>query len=150
MPQSLVKNYVHLIFSTKDRQDLIDKAIQDELYAYVGGICKEMECYPYAIGGVENHIHILCLLSKKVALVDLLKTVKAQSSRWIKTKGKKYQKFYWQKGYGAFSINPSEISLVKDYIYRQEEHHQKKTFKQELLYFLNKYDVPYNEKYMWD
>jgi REP element-mobilizing transposase RayT len=150
MPQSLVKNYVHLIFSTKDRQNLIDKAIQNELYAYVGGICKEIECYPYAIGGVENHIHILCLLSKKVALVDLLKTVKAQSSRWIKTKGKKYQKFYWQKGYGAFSINPSEISFVKDYIYRQEEHHRKKTFKQELLYFLNKYDVAYDERYMWD
>ena len=150
MPQSLVKNYVHLIFSTKNREPFIDKNIQNELYAYIGGICKQLECYPYAIGGVEDHIHILCLLSKKIALVELLKTVKAKSSLWIKTKGKEYQCFYWQNGYGAFSVNPSEILLVKKYIDNQEEHHNKNTFKYELRYFLNKYDVPYDERYVWD
>jgi REP element-mobilizing transposase RayT len=94
MPQSLVKNYIHLVFSTKYRQPFIDKTIQPELYAYIGGICKDLECYPYAIGGIEDHIHILCLLSRKMALSKLLELTKANSSRWIKTKGERYEDFY--------------------------------------------------------
>jgi len=86
MPQSLVKNFVHLVFSTKHRQPFIDKAIQPELYAYIGGICKNHECYSYAIDGIEDHIHILCLLSKKMPLHKLPEVVKSNSSRWIKTK----------------------------------------------------------------
>lgn len=150
MPQSLVKNYVHLVFSTKHRQPFIDKNIQPELYAYIGGICKNHECYPYAIGGIEDHIHILCLLSKKLPLYKLLEVVKSNSSRWIKTKGKKYKDFYWQGGYGAFSVNPSEISIVKKYIDNQEERHKKISFKDEFRAFLKKYEVEYDEQYVWD
>ena len=150
MPQSLVKNYVHLVFSTKYRQPFIDKIIQPKLYAYINGICQQNECYLYAIGGIEDHIHILCLLSKKMALYKLLETVKSNSSRWIKTKGKNYQDFYWQEGYGAFSVNPSEISIVKKYIDNQEKHHKQRDFKNEFRAFLNKYEVEYDERYLWD
>lgn len=150
MPQSLVKNYVHLVFSTKYRQPLIDKVIQPELYAYIGGVCKNQECYPYAIGGIEDHIHILCLLSKKIPLYKLLEVVKSNSSRWIKTKGQAYKNFYWQGGYGAFSVNPSQTHIVKRYINNQEEHHKKKSFKEEFRAFLKKYEVEYDERYVWD
>ena len=150
MPQSLVKNYIHLVFSTKNRQPFIDKTIQSEFYAYIGGICKSYECYPHAIGGIEDHIHILCTLSKKLPLYKLLEVVKSNSSRWIKTKGEAYENFYWHGGYGAFSINPSEISIVKKYIDNQEERHKKISFQDEFRAFLKKYDVEYNEKYVWD
>lgn len=150
MPQSLVKNFVHLVFSTKHRQPFIDKTIQPELYAYIGGICKNHECYPYAIGGIEDHIHILCLLSKKMPLYKLPEVVKSNSSRWIKTKGKAYQNFYWQSGYGAFSVNPSEIEVVKNYIANQEEHHKSRGFQDEYRAILKKYEVEYDEFYVWD
>lgn len=150
MPQSLVRNYVHITFSTKYRQKFITKDIEEELFSYIGGICKDMECYPVTIGGYLNHIHILCLLSQKVALMNLLKDVKSFSSGWIKTKDPKFHNFYWQNGSGAFSVYPNEIDIVKRYILTQEKHHLKKTFKEEYLEFLNKYNVDYDERYVWD
>ena len=96
MPQSLVKNYVHLIFSTKYREHLIYPPVEDELYAYLGGECKRLECQPIKIGGYTDHIHILCMLSKKIALMKLLEQIKSNSSKWMKTKGKELEGFYWQ------------------------------------------------------
>ena len=150
MPQSLVKNYLHITFSTKNRSPFIDNEVKDELFNYLGGICKNMECNPVQVGGVEDHIHILCLLSRKIALMKLIEELKSHSSKWIKTKGSKYQKFYWQKGYGSFSVNPSEIETVVNYIQNQNEHHKKKTYKDEYLAFLKKYHVEYDERYVWD
>ncbi len=150
MPQSLVKNYVHLTFSTKNRLPFIDKNISKELYRYIGGICVNLECNPIIIGGYKDHIHILCLLSRKIALMKLIEEVKSHSSKWIKMKGVKYQNFYWQRGYGGFSVNPTEIQTVKDYILNQEEHHKTNTFKDEYSAFLKKYNVDYDEKYVWD
>ena len=150
MGQSLVKNYVHLVFSTKHRQPFIVPDIEDELHAYMGGICKDMECPPIKIGGYIDHVHILCMLSKKLALMKLLEEIKTNSSLWIKTKGEEYVNFYWQNGYGAFSVNPSEVNLVIDYIARQHEHHRKKTFQEEYRAFLKKYEVEYDERYVWD
>ena len=109
MPQSLVKNYIHITFSTKERHPFIDKSIDDELYAYLAGICKKQESFPVEIGGTEDHVHILCLLSRKIALMKLVEELKSHSSNWMKTKGNKFQNFYWQNGYGGFSVNPSEI-----------------------------------------
>lgn len=106
MPQSLIKNYIHIIYSTKNRMPLIDENIEDELHFYIGGICKNLQCNPIVVGGYKDHVHILCLLSKKIALMKLLEEIKSHSSKWIKTKGKAYDGFYWQSGYGAFSINP--------------------------------------------
>ncbi len=150
MGQSLVKNYVHLVFSTKHRQPFIVPAIEDELHAYMGGICRDMECPPIKIGGYIDHVHILCMLSKKLALMKLLEEIKTNSSLWIKTKGEAYVNFYWQNGYGAFSVNPSEVNIVIDYIARQHEHHRKKTFQEEYRAFLKKYEVEYDERYVWD
>ena len=150
MPQSLTKVYVHLVFSTKYRQPLIDDAIKDELYAYLGGVCNELECYSVRVGGYYDHIHILCALSKKIALMKLLEEVKKRSSKWIKTKGSAYHEFYWQDGYGAFSVNPSELDGVVRYIDNQCQHHQQTTFEDECRGIYRKYDMEYDERYVWD
>ncbi len=150
MPQSLVRNYLHITFSTKNRQPLIYPEIEDELYTYLGGICYKLECNPILVGGHKDHVHILCLLSQKIALMSLLEKVKSHSSKWIKTKGNRYKKFYWQNGYGAFSVNPAEIDVVRQYIANQKEHHKKRTFQEEYLAFLKKYQVDYDERYIWD
>lgn len=150
MPQSLVKNYVHIIYSTKGRQPLINNDINGELYSYIGGICKNLGCYPVKVGGHTDHIHLLCLLSQKIPLMKLLEETKSHSSKWIKTKGRLYSNFYWQNGYGAFSVNPAEVDVVKNYIQNQEEHHSRKTFQQEYRDFLKKYEVSYDERYVWD
>lgn len=150
MGQSLVKNYIHIIFSTKLRLPLIHPPHQDELYSYIGGICKALECPPIKIGGYTDHIHILCMLSKKIALMKLLEEIKSHSSKWMKTKNTTLKNFYWQNGYGAFSVNPSEIDKVIAYIENQKEHHQKKIFQDEYRELLKKYEVEYDERYLWD
>jgi putative transposase len=150
MGQSLVKNYIHIIFSTKHRAELIHPPVQNELYSYIGGICNEMECPPIKIGGYTDHIHILTMLSKKIALMKLLEEVKSHSSKWMKTKGKELKNFYWQNGYGAFSVNPSDLDRVIADIENQEAHHRKKTFQNEYKAFLKKYNVEYDERYVWD
>ncbi len=135
---SLSKVYVHIIFSTKNRQNLIDDRIENLLYEYLGGICKGLECNPVKVGGHKNHVHLLCLLSRKVAQMKLLEEIKKQSSKWIKTKDQAYSNFYWQDGYGIFSINPSETDKVIDYIQLQQEHHKHKSFQDEFIAFLKK------------
>jgi len=150
MGQSLVKNYVHIIFSTKHREPLILPQIEDELYKYLGGICKQMECTSIRIGGYLDHVHILCMLSKKIALMKLLEEMKSHSSKWMKTKGIMFKNFYWQNGYGAFSVNPAQVDRVIAYIENQKEHHKKKTFQNEYKAFLTRYQVEYDERYIWD
>ncbi len=150
MGQSLVKNYIHIVFSTKYRQPLIFPPYEQELHSYLGGICKNLECYPIKIGGYTDHIHILCVLSKKIALMKLLEEVKSHSSKWMKTKDISLENFYWQDGYGAFSVNPHEVNRVIRYIVNQHEHHNKKTFQEEYRSFLKKFNIEYNEQYVWD
>jgi REP element-mobilizing transposase RayT len=150
MGQSLVKNYVHIIFSTKHREPLILPQIEDELYKYLGGICKQMECTSIRIGGYLDHVHILCMLSKKIALMKLLEEMKSHSSKWMKSKGIMFKNFYWQNGYGAFSVNPAQVDRVIAYIENQKEHHKKKTFQNEYKAFLTRYQVEYDERYIWD
>jgi REP element-mobilizing transposase RayT len=135
MSQSLSKVYVHITFSTKNRYPFIDDNIKEELWNYIGGICKALECEPLRVGGHNDHIHICCLLSKKMTQIKLLEEVKKESSKWIKTKDKKYSKFYWQDGYGIFSVNPYEVEKVVKYIENQHEHHKKCTFKERPLCF---------------
>ncbi|MBL7840738.1 MAG: IS200/IS605 family transposase [Cyclobacteriaceae bacterium] len=150
MGQSLVKNYVHLVFSTKHRQPLINPPVEEELHAYLGGICNRLECTVIKVGGYTDHIHILCMLSKKIALIKLMEELKSHSSKWIKEKGRRYADFYWQNGYGAFSVNPAEVDTVIAYISNQHEHHSKKTFQDEHRALLKKYDIAYDERYVWD
>ena len=115
----------------------------------MGGICKGLDCNPVKVGGHKNHVHLLCLLSRKVAQMKLLEEIKKQSSKWIKTKGQAYSNFYWQDGYGIFSINPTETDKVVDYIQLQQEHHKHKSFQDEFIAFLKKYQVKYDERYIW-
>ena len=150
MSQSLSKVYVHIVFSTKNHQNLIDDKIESSLDEYLGGICKDLECYPVQVGGYKNHIHILCLLSRNIAQMKLLEELKKGSSKWIKTKGENYKNFYWQDGYGIFSVNPSEVDVAKNYIKNQKEHHKNISFKDELRAFFKKYNVEYDERYVWD
>jgi REP element-mobilizing transposase RayT len=150
MGQSLVKNYIHLVFSTKYRQPFIQPPVEAELHAYLGGICNQLECQPVKVGGYTDHIHLLCMLSKKLALMKLVEEVKSHSSKWIKTKGDAYKDFYWQNGYGAFSVNPSQTDRVVEYIANQHEHHRKRTFQEEYRIFLRKYQIEYDERYVWD
>jgi REP element-mobilizing transposase RayT len=150
MPQSLVKNYLHITFSTKGRYPFIDKTIANELYAYLAEICKKGESYPVEIGGTEDHVHILCLLSRKTTLMKLVEELKSYSSKWIKGKGIRFKDFYWQNGYGGFSVNPSQVETVRRYILNQEKHHRQKNFQEEYRAFLNKYHVEYDERFVWD
>lgn len=112
MGQSLVQNYIHIVFSTKYRQPLIHPPVEAELHSYLGGVCNNLGCQSIIVGGYTDHIHILCRLSTKIALMKMLEEVKSHSSKWIKTKGEDYGNFYWQDGYGAFSVNPSQIDAV--------------------------------------
>ena len=150
MAQSLSKVYIHLTFSTKNRMPLIDEQIAPRLMEYLGGVCKQLNCIPIQIGGAKDNVHILCLLSKKITQIKLVEEVKKSSSKWIKTIAPSYRNFYWQDGYGIFSVNPSEVEVVIDYIKNQEEHHKKRTFQKEFLAFLKKYNIEFNEQYLWD
>ncbi|MDB4583470.1 IS200/IS605 family transposase [Draconibacterium sp.] len=150
MPQSLVKNYIHITFSTKNRFPFIDDVVKDELYNYLGGTCKELESPSIIVGGAKDHVHLLVNLSRKIALMSLIEKLKTHSSKWIKTKGQDFKSFYWQHGYGGFSVNPNQIDIVKKYIMNQEIHHKKLTFQDEYRAFLKEYNVEYDERYVWD
>ncbi len=123
---------------------------EQDLYAYIGGICNELDCTPVKIGGYTDHIHILCTLSKNISLVKLISTIKADSSKWMKTKHPSLSNFYWQTGYGAFSVNATDVDNVIAYIADQHIHHTKLTFQEEYRAFLKKYKVAYKEEYVWD
>lgn len=150
MSQSLVKNYIHIVFSTKYRQPLIHPPAESELHSYLGGTCNNLDCQSIKVGGYTDHVHILCMLSKKIALIKLVEEVKSHSSKWMKTKGDAYRDFYWQDGYGAFSVNPYHVDTVIQYIANQHEHHRRKTFEEKYRAFLKKYKVVYDERYVWD
>lgn len=149
MGQSLVKNYIHIVFSTKYRESLINPPIERELYSYLAGICNNLECYPVVIGGYTDHVHILCMLSKKIALMKLVEEVKSHSSKWIKTKDESLKNFYWQDGYGAFSVNPRGLDIVIDYINKQHEHHTGKSFQEEYIGLLEEHSAAFDERYVW-
>jgi len=150
MGQSLAQNYVHIVFSTKNREALIYPPHESALHAYIGGVCKTLASPVLIVGGYTDHIHILCMLSRKMALMTLVQKVKAYSSKWMKTQNESLENFFWQDGYGAFSVNPSQIAIVLHYIKNQHEHHRKKTFQEEYRAFLKKYQVSYNEDYVWE
>ncbi len=129
---------------------LITKAIQPKLYRYMAAVCVDYQCYPKAIGGIEDHMHLLFLLSKNIAIKKIVSEIKSSSSKWIKTQGEIYGDFYWQVGYGAFSVSQSVVPTVIRYIDNQEAHHKKQTFKKEYIGLLKKHKLEYDEKYLWD
>ena len=148
MSQSLSKNYIHLTFSTKYRKDSIRKEDLPEMFSYISGILKNIDCPSIIVGGITNHIHVLCVLNKNIALTKMVEEIKKSSSKWIQGKGIYYHWFAWQEGYGAFSVSQSKVDVVTRYIGRQEEHHKKISFEDELKIFLKEYGVEYNEQYL--
>ncbi len=150
MGQSLVENYVHLVFSTKHRENLILKPRDKDLFRYIAVVSKSLECPAVAVGGYLDHIHILCRLSTKLALMTYVQKVKANSSRWYKTLDSSLQHFYWQDGYAAFSVSKKEVPRVVHYIQNQENHHKSKGYKKEILAMLKEKGMDYNEQYLWD
>ena len=151
MSQSLAKILVHIVFSTKNRQTFLqDEAIRGELHAYTIGVLKSLESPSIAINSVEDHIHILCLLSRKIAVMKLVEEIKTSTSKWIKTKGQTYRGFYWQGGYGAFSVSESKREEVQRYIQHQAEHHRRLTFQEEFRQLCVKHGIEIDERYVWE
>ena len=151
MPQSLAKILVHLIFSTKNRFPfLTEEPIRSELNSYLAGVLREWDSPAIPAGSVKDHVHILCALSKNHAMCKIVEEIKRSSSKWIKTKDPQFEKFQWQNGYGAFSVSQSDAESVRAYILHQDEHHRTRTFQEEFRLFLERYQVPYDERYVWD
>ncbi len=146
MASTLTNILLHVVFSTKERRGLITVDLREDLYPYIGGIIRGEKGVPIAIGGTKDHIHILAKFPASVSVSDLLRRIKGNSSKRIKDKGRP---FAWQRGYAAFSVSQSLSGKVKTYIQRQEEHHLKNTFQEELLALLRMHEVEYDEKYIW-
>jgi len=151
MSQSLAQVYLHIVFSTKLRKPFLqDDELRDRTHAYLVGACQNLESPSLIVGGVEDHIHILCRQSKNIALKTLIAELKRESSKWIKTQGPGLSNFYWQRGYGAFSISPSHVPALIQYIADQQEHHKSETFQEEFRRLCKKYGLDIDERYVWD
>jgi len=148
MSQSYVQFYTHIVFHTKNNMKFIREEIEDELYSYMGGILRNYKSIPIQIGGTSDHVHMLCTLPKTMTPADLVEEVKKSSSKWIKTKGPRYSNFYWQDGYGGFSVGWSQVDTVKNYIRNQKQHHRKVQFIDEYKSLLDEYGISYEERYL--
>jgi REP element-mobilizing transposase RayT len=151
MPQSLVQIYAHVIFSTKNREPFLqDPAFRERVHSYLIGICKGQDCPSLQVGGVADHVHILCRLSKTLEIASLIRELKRASSKWIKENNADLRHFYWQSGYGVFSVSPSHLPGLTEYIQHQEQHHQQETYQDEVRRLCKKYGVALDERYAWD
>jgi putative transposase len=147
MANTYTQLYVQLVFGVKGRTSLIPKELKEELHKYITGIVKNDDCKMLAINSMPDHIHIFTGLHPKISVADLLRDIKANSSSFIKSKG---LSFAWQEGYGAFSYAASQKQQVIRYIEMQEEHHRKKSFREEYIEFLKAFNIPYDERYVVD
>ncbi len=151
MAQSLARLWTHLIFSTKERYPfLTDTTVRSEMHGYLATVLRTHDCPTLMVGGCADHIHALFTLSRNHSIATIVKEVKRTSSAWIKTRERRFSKFRWQAGYGAFSVSQSHVAEVHRYIETQEEHHRRKTFQDEFRAFLKKYQIEYDERYVWD
>lgn len=150
MPQSLAQILVHLVFSTKNRERLLADDIRDELHAYIGGIAENHRGALLKAGSVADHIHLLLAHPRTSSPARLVEEIKTGSSKWLKTQGTRYSNFHWQGGYGMFSVSPSHRAALESYIGNQAEHHRTVTFQEEYRRLLNKYEIQYDERYVWD
>ncbi len=149
MPQSLAKNTIHLIFSTKNRRPWLTEPMRPRICAYLAGIFQEWDSPAVVIDGHDDHVHALFLLNKNHPLKKIVEEVKKGSSKWIKTLGTELTDFAWQNGYGAFSVSESNVPEVKKYIERQAEHHRRMSFQDELRQLLARHGISVDERYLW-
>ncbi len=150
MGQSLSKLYVHLIFSTKDREPLLLGRLCGQMHAYLAAVLNHHDSPAIKVGGTGDHVHAVFRLSKNRALAEVVEEIKTSSSHWIKTQAPGMGGFHWQSGYGGFSVSPSELGRVVEYIEGQEAHHRSLSFQEEYRRFLKQYEVEYDERYVWD
>lgn len=147
MPQSLSRVLLHMVFSTKDRQPFISPDLRGKLHAYLIGVLRNLDCPSIQVGGSDDHMHLLMVLSRTMTIAGLAEEVKTSSSKWAKTQG--VPAFAWQTGYGVFSVSESRADDVVAYIQGQEEHHRHRTFQEEFREFLQRHQVPFDERYVW-
>lgn len=150
MPQSFACLYVHLVFSTKNRRAWIDESWAPQLYEYFSGILRGQGNHLLLAGGVEDHVHLLISMSRQITFADLVRDLKANSSKWIRETKPDCTDFGWQAGYSAFSVSQSGLNDVRRYIDHQKQHHQKQSFQEELIAFLKKHHIEYDERYLFD
>ncbi len=141
---------MHLVFSTKERRPLLEDTVRQELHNYAGGILKDLDSPAIIMNSVPDHVHILFNLHRTKALADVVMETKRGTSKWIKTKGNQFALFQWQNGYGAFSISQSAVSEVTEYIRNQAGHHRRVSFQDEFRTFLKRYEIEFDERYVWD
>ena len=140
---------IHVTFSTSGRTPLLTDAIRLDVHAYLGGILRELDAIPIAVGGTADHVHMLIRLPANLALADCLRILKANSSRWVKQRWSQQRKFAWQGGYGAFSVSESRRADVIRYIRDQPQHHRRISFQDEFLALLKNHRVEFDERYIW-
>jgi|SRR5882724_10846484 len=141
----------HLVFSTKDRRPwLRDRPTREALHAFLGSASTQSDCPPLLVRGVEDHVHLLARFGRTITQADWTKELKRVSNLWLKGHGREYADFEWQGGYADFSVSPSNLERVKEYISRQAEPHQKQGFQEELRALLRKHNLEWDERYLWD
>ena len=151
MPQSLARVVLHVVFSTKNRVPFLkDTELCARLHGYMAGVLQAIGCEPILINGVEDHVHILCNLSRTVTIAGLVETAKGSPSKWMKVQGPAYHDFYWQGGYGSFSVSQSNVEQVRAYVATQEEHHRGVSYQDEFRALCRKHGVEMDERYVWD
>ena len=149
MRQTYTNLITHIIFSTKDRIEMIDQEMKLKLLAYISGVVRNIKGNPLKINGMSDHLHLLVQLSPTNSISQTVQTIKANSSRWIHENYPSKESFAWQTGYGAFSVSRSSVPIVFKYIENQETHHQKFSFKDEFLILLKKNEIEYDENFIW-
>ena len=150
MSQSLATLYVHAIYSTKHRQPLLLDSWREELFTVIGGIANGIGCQSLLVGGVADHVHHLFRLSRTITLADAIGRMKTNSSLWVNQTRGLPERFQWQGGYGAFSVGRTEVDTVREYIRRQQEHHQAETFQDEVRRWLTDFDMIWDERFVWE
>jgi len=150
MPQSLAKIYVHLIFSTKNRERVLPDEIRPDLHAYMSGTLQGLGCSSIEINTEPDHAHLLFVMTRTETLSNVVGQVKKSANDWLRTRGPRFVNFYWQGGYGAFSVSRSAVEEVREYICNQREHHQRVSFQEEFRAFLKRYEIEFDERYVWD
>jgi putative transposase len=150
MPQSLSKLIVHIIFRTKNREPWLDANVRPRMHAYLATICRDLGAEFVHVGGVSDHVHIVTMLPRTLSQAQLIEHIKKTSSKWIKALDTRYRGFFWQRGYGAFSVSPIQLDSVLDYVNKQQEYHSTRTFQEEYRELLRKHGVDFDERYVWD
>lgn len=151
MAQSLSAVYVHLIFSTKHRTPfLAPRTLAQDTHSYLAGIASRLDCHPVLINGVEDHVHLLVQLSRKISQSDMVKELKRASTLWLRDQSPSTGSFAWQAGYGIFSVSVSNLAQVETYISKQEDHHRHITWQEEFRLFLRRHRLAWDEAYVWD